>query len=132
MELGARAIGARGELFVAAEFLKRGFEVYTPLVDTGADLVVDLNGQLQRVQVKSCVGEGHRHEFKLGHRLPKRNWRAYGKDELDWYALCWVNKGYIALVPAGSGATSISFTEGSENWRTNELGAVLDRLMKED
>lgn len=131
MELGTRAIGTRGELLVAEEFLKRGCAVYTPLVDIGADLVVDLNGRLQKVQVKSYSGENRTHKFNLGHRLPLLSWRPYEKDELDWYALCWVNTGHTVLIPAGP-AMTVSFTEGTDSWRSNEISAVLDRLMKED
>ena len=132
MELGSRAIGTRGELLVAEEFLKRGCAVYTPLVDAGADMVVDLKGRLLRVQVKAYDGEADSHVFKLGHRSPLRSgWLAYDENEFDWYALCWLSKGFIAMVPAG-GATTIGMTLGTDRCNEIEIGKVLDRLMKED
>lgn len=135
MELGNRAIGARGELIVAEEFLRRGYAVYTPLVDNGADLVVDLNGQLLRVQVKTYSGDDTGHVFKLKRRGPLcTGWEDYGENAVDWYALCWLSHGYVALVPAGGlGSVYVSFTEhGAARREEIEIGAVLARLVKED
>lgn len=134
MELGNRAIGTRGELLVAAEFLKRGCAVYTPLVDIGADMVVDIGGKLQRVQVKSCDGEGERYQFRLGRRVPHTHgWSSYDKSDVDWYALCWLDREYVALVPAGDATTArVLFGAGGEKRRNEiQIGTVLDRLLKE-
>ena len=132
MELGNRAIGARGELLVAEEFLRRGFAVYTPLVDAGADLIVDVGGRLLRVQVKAYSGDDDTHVFKLGHKLPnKPGWQRYDEGDLDLYALCWINKGYVALLP-NCETTAIRVTVGSDRSKEIEIGAVLARIMEEN
>src|SRR2546425_12651003 len=43
-----------GELTVLGELLKRGFQVYQPMVDTGIDCLVDVgDGNYKEIQIKS-------------------------------------------------------------------------------
>lgn len=139
MEIAQRRVtGGVGEMLVAAAFLKRGIPVYRPVVDTGVDLVVDINGKLQRIQIKSSADEGRRLCVHLGRRLhtdsePGKCWARYEPGELDWYAVCCLAHNYIALVPAGGGATTLTFGDGraEERLASIEINAVINRLLEE-
>jgi hypothetical protein len=103
------------------------------MVDTGADLVVDINGSLQRVQVKSSISTDHRVIFHLGRRNPNRgagesSWLQYDDGAVDWYALCCIGYGYTALLPAGATCKTITFPGSKEL----EIGAVIDKLLEEN
>ena len=126
-------VGGCGEAIVVAEFLKRGVPVYRPMVDTGADLVVDINGSLQRVQVKSSASTRRSVCFHLGRRNPNRGsgescWLKYDNGSVDWYALCCIGHGYTALVPAGATCKTITFPGREEQ----EIGVVIEHLLEEN
>lgn len=132
MELGNTGIGTRGELFVAEWFLKRGYPVYRPLVDVGADLVVDLDGEFIRVQVRSYSGDEDSHVFKVGRKpYGQTGWVPHEDGAVDWYALCWLNRGYIGLIPP-NGVTSVRVTPGSEKYDEIAIETVMSRLTKEE
>ena len=128
--------GGSGEALVTAEFLRRGVPVYRPLVDNGADMVVDINGSLKRVQVKSSASDGHSIPFRFGRRNHNRKagpcWTAY-EYEPDLYALCCPGHDYIALVPSGRVSTRITFGPAhADRLKDMEIGTVLGRLLEED
>jgi hypothetical protein len=50
-------IGAVGVQKVSAKLLEHGFLVCLPVFDEGYDLISDWKGKLQRVQVKSTIGQ---------------------------------------------------------------------------
>ena len=50
-------IGAIGVQKVSAKLLEHGFLVCLPVFDEGYDLISDWKGKLQRVQVKSTIGQ---------------------------------------------------------------------------
>lgn len=51
--------GRVAELLFASEFLRRGYKVYTPLVDDdGVDLLVERDGKYMKVQVRTARHEG--------------------------------------------------------------------------
>jgi hypothetical protein len=53
-ELESGVKGKQGELRVIGMLLERGFSVYTPVVDTGLDCIIDSgNGNYKEVQIKS-------------------------------------------------------------------------------
>lgn len=57
-----QAAGEIGELFVFSELLKRGIEVYRPLVDEGLDALLRLpDGHVLELQVKSAGLAGGKH-----------------------------------------------------------------------
>ena len=131
--VGQTMIGGCGESAVAAEFLHNGIPVYTPLVDSGADLIVDINGRLCRVQVKSSLSEDHAVRFRLGRRFPgKHGWYDYDTAP-DFYALCAINRGYIALVPAGRKNIKLTFDNPAcaDRLMDMEIGMVIGRLKEE-
>lgn len=126
-------VGGCGEAIVAAEFMKRGIPVYRPMVDTGVDLVVDIHGSLQRVQVKSSASTDRRVNFHLSRRNPNREpgescWLKYEDGAVDWYALCCIGHDYTALIPAGPNTKSITFPGGE----AQEIGVVIDKLLEEN
>lgn len=131
-----RMTGGCGEAIVVAEFLKRGVPVYQPVVDIGADLVVDFNGKLQRVQVKSSVDDRKKVCFHLGRRNPDRSgghcWLSYEDGELDWYAICCLGHGYTALIPAKCAGLSLTFDgqELSQRLKDMEIGTVIDQILE--
>src|SRR5437660_3150463 len=52
--LDSQTKGKMGELAVLGELLKRGFQVYQPMVDTGIDCLVDVGeGNYKEIQIKS-------------------------------------------------------------------------------
>lgn len=52
-ELGSAAKGKQAELIVIGRLLERGYKIYTPLVDTGIDCLVDVGeGNYKEIQVK--------------------------------------------------------------------------------
>ena len=56
-ELGSATKGKEAELLVLLKLLERGFKVYTPMVDTGVDCLVDVGGgNYKEIQVKSREG----------------------------------------------------------------------------
>src|SRR6266566_1355001 len=53
-DLDSQTKGKRGELAVLGELLKRRFQVYQPMVDTGIDCLVDVGeGNYKEIQIKS-------------------------------------------------------------------------------
>ena len=52
-DIGSVTKGKQGELVVLGKLLERGFKVYTPMVDTGIDCLVDVGeGNYKEIQVK--------------------------------------------------------------------------------
>lgn len=52
-ELGSAAKGKQAELIAIGRLLERGYKIYTPLVDTGIDCLVDVGeGNYKEIQVK--------------------------------------------------------------------------------
>lgn len=133
----ASMIGALGESIVEAEFLRRGVPVYKPQVDTGADLVVDIGGALQRVQVKSSSCAKREVKFCLGRRDSRRGkarhgWKSYEEGSVDWFALVCLGHDYVALVPAGRLNCKLTFDSAlSSRLAEMEIGAVIERLTEE-
>lgn len=94
----SRAIlGKIGEMRTAEEFGKYGIQVYTPLFnDSPIDMIVDINGQVKKIQVKSSsVSDGDVSTFSLisnneryGKDGIKRSYiKKYNSAEIDYFAL---------------------------------------------
>lgn len=89
-------IGEIGEYRTVEEFAKRGFFTYMPSFhDSPVDMIVDLNGNLKKIQVKSTtVSDGNVSAFKLtssNGRHTKDIRRIYVKkyspEEIDYFSL---------------------------------------------
>ena len=76
-----RLAGERGEMYVFGELLKRGADLYVPLVDKGVDaLVRTAEGTVIEIQVKSAGSAGGKDPrwFKLDHLEPRKNFLIVG------------------------------------------------------
>jgi len=81
--------GCLGEYKFALECMSRGYDVSMPLRHTSHyDLIVDVNNQLYKIQVKSHSGidEGNRSTVKFILISSAKN-RAYLKSDVDYFAL---------------------------------------------
>jgi len=67
--------GKAGELLVANELLRRGFDVYLPLVDTGIDIICLIDRKPIFIQVK----ESREYPIKRG----KRYWQRISENSLN-------------------------------------------------
>lgn len=91
-------IGANGtaaEYIVAADLMLKGYSPYWPsLENTECDLVVDIDGRLIRVQVKS----GHSDDYclKVDLRRPSAKSKYYEKDAFELLAICDLSSGKLA------------------------------------
>lgn len=92
-------LGKIGELAIIKKFISRGIPVYTPVVDSGADIIADLCGNLKKIQVKTSAhrnktdtatifdlttGRYISDECSGNRRLRHTN---YSLDEVDYFAL---------------------------------------------
>ena len=82
--------GEIGELFVFRELLKRGIQVFKPLVDEGLDALLRLpDGDVLELQVKSAVGAGGKDSrwFQMPPFTPRPNFFifcvAFQDDEVE-------------------------------------------------
>ena len=86
--------GKIGEIAVQKNLLLQNFNVYIPLVDSGVDLVVELqNGTMQKVQVK-CVSE-----MKKRTSIEVNLAKYKNTGQVDVVAVYFMPKDIIAYVP---------------------------------
>ena len=90
--LNTHYIGKLTELRVAEAFLSRGYQVSQPLVsDSRYDFIVDIKGQLLRIQVKTGTikGDGAYIEFATSTSHTNTSGtvnKSYSADEIDYFA----------------------------------------------
>jgi len=97
--IDVRIRGAVAEKSVEIDLIKRGFIPYSPVLEnTTCDLVVDVNGRLVKVQVKSSqmVTEG---SISFDITRPSAKNPHYNKDDFDVLALYDTFKNEIAYLP---------------------------------
>ena len=111
-------LGTIGELKAQSYLLSKGIEIYIPVVDAyQADLIIVINGQFKRVQVKSTekVSKGcATYDFRRKSRTNGlKNQDAY--DNVDYYILYCLENDYLGIIDASKvGATlSLRFTGGN-------------------
>ena len=72
MEISSQGKGKRGEFFVFGELIRRGFDLYLPVIDVGIDAVVRLKiGTYIEIQVKTTQAEdqaGYFNVYDLKHQ----------------------------------------------------------------
>lgn len=73
-------LGKAGHLYAMSEFLMRGWNVAIPEVDIGDDIFVvqDVNGFLQRVQVKTATARNRGNSYSCVFNLSAKNLRNLG------------------------------------------------------
>lgn len=92
------------ELQVANSFLNKGYQVCQPLVsDSRYDFIIDTNGKLYKIQVKTCHlgGDDEYLEFATSssHTNTQRTVNhSYNKDEIDYFATYYNNQCYLVPV----------------------------------
>lgn len=86
--------GKIGEIAVQKDLLLQNYNVFLPLVDSGIDIVVEMqNGTMQRVQVK-CVSE-----MKKRTSIEVNLAKYKNTNKVDVIAVYFVPKDIIAYVP---------------------------------
>lgn len=104
MELTTQQKGITTEMYVAAYLLSLGYNVSQPLCqDSKYDLIVDVDGKLLRLQVKTArLTDTNSITFNCRSTTKNSSThksRSYGVDEIDYFATYWNHQVY--LVPVG-------------------------------
>lgn len=92
------------ELAVANSFLELGYQVCQPLVsDSRYDFIVDINGQLLKIQVKTSTLSEDEDYFYFATSTSHTNTKgtinhSYTSDEIDYFATMYQNECYIIKV----------------------------------
>lgn len=74
MEMGSTQKGKLGEFFVFGELIRRGYELYLPVIDTGVDAVVRLGDRTHvDIQVKTTQQENQAGYFNVYDLEPRDN-----------------------------------------------------------
>jgi hypothetical protein len=83
-----KANGKIGELLVAAELLRNGFQVSWPLIDKGYDLISDSQvGSIKRIQVKTARPNKYgTYDVSFSHGFNSKY--KYTPDDIDAFAVC--------------------------------------------
>ena len=112
------AKGTATELQCELFFVERQINIYLPLsYDSRSDMIVDINGKLKKVQVKSChlTKEKTGITFNTHSTYINKNGtikKPYTKNEVDLFATYY--EGNIYLIPieyCGKSAKTLSFSE---------------------
>lgn len=104
MELTTQQKGITTEMYVAAYLLSLGYNVSQPLCqDSKYDLIVDVNGKLLRLQVKTArLTDTNSIIFNCRSTTKNSSThksRSYSVDEIDYFATYWNHQVY--LIPVG-------------------------------
>lgn len=74
MEISPQQKGKRGEFFVFGELIKRGFDLYLPVIDVGIDAILRLkSGKYIEMQVKSTEAREQAGYFNVYDLKPRPN-----------------------------------------------------------
>jgi len=95
-----RIDGAVAEMIVIADLIKRGYFAYKPLIEnTECDLVVDIDGKLVKIQIKSGHSDGEKIKVDLTRSSAKSKY--YSKQDFDILAIYDSSTGNIAYLKWG-------------------------------
>lgn len=137
MELPSQKKGIVTELQVATYLLQAGYNVSQPFSqDSKYDLIVDVNGKLLRLQVKTArLASNNSITFNCRSTTTNvRNCqsRRYSKNDIDYFATYWDNKAYLVPVSECSTQKSLHFNETDrKDWcymKDYEARKVLENL----
>lgn len=100
MELTTQQKGITTEMYVAAYLLSLGYNVSQPLCqDSKYDLIVDVEGKLLRLQVKTArKTSSNSIEFNCRSTTTNSQYnksRRYSPTEIDYFATYWDNQAYL-------------------------------------
>ena len=124
------SLGKVGELVTAKKFIEHGIDVYSPLVDTGVDLVAEFGGKLQKIQVKTTTKTNSEVvAFELIHnkniisgnsvRVEKID---YDSDKVDYFSLYDFSNDRLFLLKNDEGRKGINIRYTSP--KNNQLNKV--------
>lgn len=112
--------GDIGEAKVLSKFVELGIEVYIPFSNSNrCDLIANLEGGLQRIQVKSSlkIHKG-RYRIKLVKDYSRKSGdkkHIYSREDIDFYALYNIERDKVLLLPVEIAPThNITIEVGSE------------------
>lgn len=126
------------ELHCQLDFSELGILLSAPICeDSRYDYIADINGQLIRIQCKTCsVGEDGSY-IKFSTRSTRSNTgqsyqRYYTKEEIDYFYTSYDNQGYLVKVEETSSEKTLRFSSLSTNqnitWaKDQEIENVLKR-----
>ena len=105
------------ELEVMSYIIKKGYSVSIPYGDKDRyDQIWDINGQLYRIQVKTChlctKNSGKAIEFKTTGTSNGQT-TSYSKKDIDYFATFWENQVYIVPVEETSSKKTLRFESNS-------------------
>lgn len=109
------------ELQCQTYFTKLGYNVLVPLgEDCRYDMIVDLDGILVRIQVKTCHLKKNGAGIEFSTRSTRSNTqeniqKLYSKEEIDYFATYYNDKCYLVKVEECSIAKTLSFSNKQVN-----------------
>ena len=137
MELLSQKKGIITELQVATYLLKNGYNVSQPFSqDSKYDLIVDVNGKLLRLQVKTARKTSET-AITFNCRSTTSNVRncknrRYSANDIDYFATYWGNKAYLVPVTECSTQKSLHLSKTTrKDWcymEDYEARKVLENL----
>lgn len=104
-----------------AYFTQLGYNVSIPLgEDCRYDMIVDFNGILERIQVKTCHVNDTGKGIEFATRSTRVNTqdniqRQYSKEEIDYFATYYNDKCYLVKVEECSSVKTLSFSNKKVN-----------------
>lgn len=137
LKLSSQQKGIATEMAVATYLLTLGYNVSQPFCqDSKYDLIVDVNGKLLRLQVKtSRLTSANSITFNCRSTTTNvkncKN-RRYSDQEIDFFATFWENKAYIVPISECSTSKSLHLIKPSQsNWcyiEDYEAKKILEQL----
>jgi len=111
--------GLIGESVFITECLKRNFEIYSPIVDTGVDFLINVKGRYKKIQVKCTAKPDTRYPTKPSYKINIRRGfdnRAYDKGEFDFFCiyLMDINTWYVVPLKDVESKTTIRINDRSD------------------
>lgn len=120
MELTTQQKGITTEIYVAAYLLSLGYNVSQPFCqDSKYDLIVDVNGKMLRLQVKTSRETGN-NSIEFNCRSTTTNSksnksRRYSSNEVDYFATYWNNKAYLIPIEECSTVKRLHLSEPKQS-----------------
>lgn len=126
--MNSKSIGNIGEAKALCKFVELGIPVYIPFGDNEkSDLIVEFNGKLNRIQVKTSVkAEDGKMIFDLTSSTAHRKNGAkhiYTKEEIDYFVCYNVARDKLFLVPVDE-ANNTAITIRYEKPKNNQIKGI--------
>ena len=126
-------LGKAGEYLVCADLILQGYIAYPSEQGLHYDIVVDVNGKLIRIQVKTTSvykATPQRKEYTPGYlfnirRCGKGGRKRYTNNDVDIFALVAIKENAIGYLPIDKVKTTMCFRTKEFTYQTNEKGRYL-------